>query len=196
MRLSLGEWSASESFEIQKDPRIQTSMADYQSQLELALQVRDLLSETYDTLKTVRSLKEQVTGLSDRLTAAGLGEGLEDTTKELIEKLSSVEGKLYQTKNQSFQDTLNFQPMLDNQIAGLYAVVIGSESKPTAGSYDRYQDLKQELSRYRSELDSVTSTELARFNTLVMERSSTPVIPPKFSTEETTNGQQEENDPL
>jgi hypothetical protein len=177
-RLTASDWSATRDFEVKIDPRIPATEADLDEQFRLAIQVRDLFSESHDALKRIRSVKEQVDGLTSRLRDANSAEGLDEVAKPLIDKLSSIERKLYQTKNESMQDPLNFQPMLDNRIANLYGIVLSTDAKPTAVSYEHYQALKTELEVYEKDLEGVLATELAAFNQAVSGRSVPPVIVP------------------
>src|ERR1039458_7161531 len=50
VRLTVDGKTQSESFEVKKDPRLETTPEDYARQLSLSLQVRDKLSDTNDTV--------------------------------------------------------------------------------------------------------------------------------------------------
>ena len=56
-------------------------------------------------------------------------------------KLTAVEEALYQTKNQSSQDPLNFPIRLNNRLAALGGVVAAADVAPTAQSYVVYEEL-------------------------------------------------------
>ncbi|MFQ5789837.1 MAG: glycosyl hydrolase [Acidobacteriota bacterium] len=179
VRLRVGEWSKTESFQVKRDPRLETTLREYQEQFDLAIRVRDLLSEAHDGVKAIREVRTQVQDLAERLKKAGHGEGVDEAAEAVTEKLTATEEKLFQTKNESLQDPLNFQPMLDNQVAGLYGAITGADVGPTDGSYQRYDDLKKELAAHRNDLNRVLETELAAFNSLVQSKNVGPVIVPK-----------------
>ncbi|MGH9337099.1 MAG: glycosyl hydrolase, partial [Vicinamibacteria bacterium] len=157
VRMTVGDWSETQPIEVMKDPRIPATQADLEDQFQLAVKVRDLFSESHDALKKIRSVREQVEELTSRLKDAKAGDGLEEPAKALTEKLTEIEEKIYQTKNESMQDPLNFQPMLDNRIANLYGIVLSTDAKPTAVAHEHYQVLATELQGYQQELDSVLS---------------------------------------
>ena len=50
--------------------------------------------------------------------------------------LSEVEDSLYQTKNRSGQDPLNYPIRLNNRIGALMGVVASADGRPTQQSYD------------------------------------------------------------
>ena len=63
----------------------------------------------------------------------------------LIAAISKIEENLYQVRNQSSQDPLNFPIKLNNKMASLMRVVESGDYKPTAGSYKVFEELKAEL---------------------------------------------------
>src|SRR5207244_7540157 len=64
-----------------------------------------------------------------------------DAGSTLTKKLTNVEEALYQTKNQSSQDPLNFPIRLNNKLAALAGVVSRSETPPNEQSYAVYDEL-------------------------------------------------------
>jgi hypothetical protein len=178
VRMTLGDWTQTQAFEVKKDPRISATQSDLEEQFRLAIQVRDLFSRTHDSLKTVRSVRTQVNDLVSRLKDAKQADGVEPAAKAVTEKLTAIEQKLYQTRNESMQDPLNFQPMLDNRIANLYGIVLSTDARPTAVAYEHFEKLKGELEGYRNELDSVIAGEVSAFNQAVQAKNVAPVLIP------------------
>jgi hypothetical protein len=76
------------------------------------------------------------------------------------------------------QDPLNFRPMLDNRIANLYGIVLSTDAKPTAVSYEHFDALEKELETYQQELAGVLTVDLAAFNQAVSGKSVDPVMVP------------------
>ena len=64
-----------------------------------------------------------------------------------------IEENLYQVKNQSAQDPLNFPIKLNNKLAALMRVVESGDYKPTDGSYKVFAELKAELANELNHLD-------------------------------------------
>ena len=179
-RMTVGDFSATREFEVKKDPRIPATQADLDEQFQLAIKVRDLFSESHDSLKKIRSVKSQVEDLTSRLKEAKSADGIDDAAKALTEKLTVIEEKIYQTKNEAMQDPLNFQPMLDNRIANLYGIVLSTDAKPTAVAHEHYEALKTELQEYQRELEGVLASELTAFNQAVSSKNVSPVMVPAY----------------
>ena len=71
VRLTVGGWSQTRDFEVRKDPRLSTTQSDFQKQFDLAIQIRDRITELSDAIRQIRSVREQVNNLSSILTEAG-----------------------------------------------------------------------------------------------------------------------------
>ena len=83
----------------------------------------------------------------------------------LVTGLSAVEQDIYQVKNQSGQDPLNFPIKTNNRFASLLGMTLRGEGKPTANIYPIFEDLKKELKAETDRLQRVLATELTAFNT-------------------------------
>jgi hypothetical protein len=116
VRLLAGGKTLTESFEVKKDPRLSTTQADFQKQFELLTKMRDKLTETHDAITRIRETREQVKAFGDRAKGNG---SITEGVKWLSEKLTNIEEALYQTKNQSNQDPLNYPIRLNNKLASL-----------------------------------------------------------------------------
>jgi hypothetical protein len=175
-RLTLGEWSDTRSFQVQGDPRLEVTTRELQEQYDLARKTWEMLTETHGALAQLRDVRTQVEALSGRLDKAGAGDGMEEATKALLDRLSGVETRLTQVKTESFQDILNFPPQLDNQIVALLGTVAGGQARPTAGSHERFEELRGELDTHLAELQGAYDTELAAFDELVRGKALGAVV--------------------
>ena len=177
-RLTVGDWQAEVPIEVKMDPRLDVEAEAIEARYELAMKVHTALNDAHGIIKTIRSVREQVDGVMERLEEAGLGEGLGDAAKPLKEKLATLEKALNQTDAKVGQDVLNFPPKLDNQLVYLRGVVESADAGPTEGMVERFEDLSGELSGHQETLEGILETELAAFNELAAERQPAPVVVP------------------
>ncbi|MBA2686518.1 MAG: hypothetical protein H0U64_00310 [Gemmatimonadaceae bacterium] len=63
----------------------------------------------------------------------------------MMTRLGAIEAEIYQVKNQSGQDPLNYPIRLNNKIAGLAGVVSGVDARPTDQSYAVFKILSAQL---------------------------------------------------
>ncbi|HEX2716144.1 MAG TPA: glycosyl hydrolase, partial [Gemmatimonadaceae bacterium] len=128
VRLSVdGQRVATDSFRVRKDPRTKATPADLREQFALLLKIRDRVSEANDAVKQIRSVKQQLEDREQR--AASMGAGGANAVvlvRAVREVVSMVEDSIYQTKNRSNQDPLNYPIRLNNRIAALSGVVGGT----------------------------------------------------------------------
>ncbi|MBT8397641.1 MAG: glycosyl hydrolase, partial [Gemmatimonadetes bacterium] len=133
-----GRLIGTSSFNLMLDPRIEgVTRADLQARFELAVKIRDRVSSANEAVILIRDIKAQL----DQRLAESDDDGLVGAVQAFREAVSAVEGEIYQVKNQSNQDPLNFPIKLNNKLAALLGVVEGSENRPTAQSYAVYEYL-------------------------------------------------------
>src|SRR4029079_6450103 len=137
-----------------------TPDADLQQQFTLALQIRDKVSEANNAVVRIRRIKEEI---KDRL-AKPADPQLKAAGERLAKNLSAVEEDIYQVRNQSGQDPLNFPIKTNNRIASLLGMTLRGEGKPTANIYPIFEDLKEELKAETDRLDEVLTADMAAFN--------------------------------
>src|SRR5205807_162037 len=112
-------------------PRLKTTPEQYTSQLALALQIRDKLSQTNQTVIDIREAKKQLGEYVSLWKDNPAAKKIVDTAKELTDKLTGVESELYQIKNQASEDPLNYPIKLNNRLAALEGVVQSNDAGPT-----------------------------------------------------------------
>ena len=176
-RLTVGGWSEVRPFEVLADPRrSDVASADLEAQFDLQVHLRDLLTESHDAIKAIRSVREQAASVARRAEEAGYESNLRVLARELSGKLTQVEESLVQTKSEARQDPINFPPMLDNQIGYLYRYVVNGYGRPTQAAYERYDELSAGLASLTADLGVLIDSDIARFNEAVSELGLPGVI--------------------
>jgi hypothetical protein len=75
-----------------------------------------------------------------------------------------VEGEIYQVKNQSNQDPLNFPIKLNNRLASLLSIVARGDARPIGNAPAIFKDLTAELKVQTDALDKILATDLVATN--------------------------------
>ena len=165
VRLSVGEWSQTHSFELLGDPRLpNVTPEDLAEQFDLSKRIRSRMAEAYEAMNTIRSVREQLASLVERVLEAGFDETLQITGDSIVGELTAIENILINTKTESRQDPINFPPLLDNQLGYLYRYVVGAYGKPTRAAYVRFDELEGQLAEQTGELSRVLENDVAAFN--------------------------------
>lgn len=176
VRLTVDGKTSTQSFEIKKDPRISTTNVDFAKQFDLLMKIRDKLTDTHNAIIQMRDVRAQVDDLAKRLKDTPDSKVVIDAGKTLNAKLTAIEEALYQTKNRSSQDPLNYPIRLNNKLAALGSVVDSAEAAPTAQSYVIYEDLVTRINAELQRLKQIMNTDLPAYNRLVREQNVPAVI--------------------
>jgi len=176
VKLTADGKTLTESFEVRKDPRIATTQEEFQKQFDLLTKIRDKFSETSDAILQVRDVRKQANDYAARVKDQPNGKAIVDAAKALSAKLTAIEEELYQTKNQSNQDPLNYPIRLNNKLAALGGSVAGADTAPTDQAYQVYDDLVARINAQLEKLKQVMATDVSAFNKLVRDQNVPAVI--------------------
>lgn len=176
VKLTVDGKSLTQNFEIKADPRVNTTPADYAKQLELGLRIRDKLTETHNAIIQIREVRRQVEDLLKRVAGQPNFKVVNDAGTALNKNLTAVEEMLYQTKNQSNQDPLNYPIRLNNKLAALGGVVGSAEAAPTAQSFAVYDELVTQIDAELRKFEQIMKTEVPAFNQLVREQNIPAIV--------------------
>jgi photosystem II stability/assembly factor-like uncharacterized protein len=176
VKLTVDGKSYTQPFEIKADPRLTTMPGDYAKQLELGLKIRDKLTETHNAIIQIRDVRKQVEDLLKRVAGQPNFKVINDAGTALNKNLTAIEEALYQTKNQSSQDPLNFPIRLNNKLAALGGVVASAESAPTAQSYAVYDEVVAGIDAQLQKLAQLMRSDVPAFNQLVRDQNIPAVV--------------------
>jgi len=176
VRLKVDGQTLTQSLDIKADPRLNTTSADYTKQAELGLKIRDKLTETHNAIIQIRDVRRQVEDLMKRVASQPQFKAVNDAGTALNKNLTTIEESLYQTKNQSNQDPLNYPIRLNNKLAAQAGVVGSAEAAPTAQSYAVYDELVTQIDAQLQKLAQIMKTDVAAFNQLVRDQNIPAVV--------------------
>lgn len=163
-----------QNFTVVKDPRAPTTPEDFQKQLDLALKLRDRVSEANQSVVAIRAAKDQ---LKPYLTNSQ--EKVKTQAKQLTDELTGIEEAIYQTKLHANEDALNYPIKLNNKLASVEGVVESTDTAPTAQSYEVFDQLSAQLQSQLDHLHKVETTGIAEFNKLVRDENIPAITLPK-----------------
>jgi len=170
VRLTADGVTETQSFSILKHPLRPISDADLQFQWDLASRIRDKVNEANRAVIRIRRIKtdiaERITDAPAEVRAAG---------EQLTRALVSVEEEIYQVKNQSGQDPLNFPIKTNNRLASLLRVAVSGEGRPTGNVEPIFNELIAELKAETDRLDKTIADQLPPFNNMLSRNKKIPI---------------------
>jgi photosystem II stability/assembly factor-like uncharacterized protein len=163
VRLTVDGQTLTQPIRMRRHPFRNVSDADLREQFDLATQIRDKVSEANNAVVQIRAVKAQI---AER-TAKAADATLKAAGEELTTGLSAIEEEIYQVRNQSNQDPLNFPIKINNRLASLLRAVNFGDGKPIANAAPILKDLSAELKVQIDRLQQILGSEsagLRRFN--------------------------------
>ena len=161
-------------FTIIQAPNSEGNARTIEKQFEFIKSVNDKVSEAHQAITDIRAMKTQV---NDYAARSG-----DKEIKAMAEKMDSiataVEQNLYQTKNRSNQDPLNFPIRLTNKLAHLNSLAgMGvNDFPPTAAMIEVRDELTKLIDAELAKWKTVKTDMIAEFNNLIRKKSLDVII--------------------
>lgn len=172
-----GAKAITQTVRLLNDPRAPATAAEQMAQFNFLLKIRDKVSEANEGVISMRHVKSEIDARLKQAPPQAVQE-LTAEGKALGTNLTGVEAEVYQIKNQSGQDPLNYPIKLNNKLAALTGVVGSAPGKPTAQSVQVYDELVGKLQAQTKKMDKLYADDLKRYNEM-LKKYGLPEIDPK-----------------
>ncbi|MFY0687395.1 MAG: glycosyl hydrolase [Cyclobacteriaceae bacterium] len=154
-------------FELLKDPRSSATQADLQAQFDFLMNVRDKLTEANQAVIDVRKARTQI---KDVMSKAGDdATEIQELGKAIMKDMKVIEEALYQTKNESRQDPLNYPIRLNNKVGHLASLMGIGDNRPTDQAVAFYEEVSSAIDEQTKALDEILGDRIEEFNQAVYE---------------------------
>jgi hypothetical protein len=178
-KLTVNGKSQETEFEILKDPRSSGTLSDIKSQFDFLISVRDKLSETNQGVKRIRTTRDQINRVIEPMKGKEALKDVNDMAKSILDDMKKIEETLYQTKNKSGQDPLNYPVRLNNKLAALSGEADGGDYKPTEQVLAVQQEITAKIDDQLQQLNKIFKERIPKFNELVKQKQVDPVNLPE-----------------
>lgn len=153
-------------FDVYKDPRLDISDADYLEQFEFTQAVNKKVTQAHETIIEIRRLKKQMSEFAENHSI----DTIQTKISEIDSMLTDIEESLYQTKNKSNQDPLNFPIKLTNKLGHLNSLIQVGDGKPTQQMYAVRNELIKKIDKNIFSFERIRDNEIKELNMLIKER--------------------------
>ena len=161
VRLTVDGREMTQPLEIRRNPMFaDVSDEDLRAQYAFGIKVRDKVTEANNAVIRIRAIE---TAAKDRMEKNN-DSRLRTTGDRLLRNLDDVEDDIYQVKNQSGQDPLNFPIKVNNRLANLLRVVNSGDGAPISTAPELLEKYSAELAIHTGRLARVIASDLAAFN--------------------------------
>jgi hypothetical protein len=176
VRLTVDSKSYTQPLTLNMDPRIHTSLADLQKQNEMEIGAVEGMDDSYESLEQVKSIREQITELSKKVTGK---DKLAKSLTALDEHCAELEG----AKQHSFygvpasgKQSETFST-LNQHFATILAVADSADAAPTKQATSAYQDLEQSETDLRRKWTAIRERDIPDINK-ALAKAGLPAIDP------------------
>ncbi|MCH7523444.1 MAG: glycosyl hydrolase [Bacteroidetes bacterium] len=162
--LNVNGKSISQPFIIVADPRSESSLAEMQTQFEFIKDVNKTMDNAHKSIKKIRKINEQLTAFEIQYKDDESVKELLEKAEKLKEQFSEIEKALYQTKNKSGQDPLNFPIRLTNKLGHLNSLVRMGDFPPTEQDIAVKNELSKQINNQLTTFNDLVDNEIKEFN--------------------------------
>ncbi|NNE28998.1 MAG: hypothetical protein HKN16_05155 [Saprospiraceae bacterium] len=170
VELCEGDDCQTQSFTILKDPRSPSSDKDFQEQFAFMNSVKEKITEAHSAIQDIKDVRKQMKGFKARLPKDSTYQDVKDVVAQMDSVITKVEEALYQTKNRSNQDPLNFPIRLTNKLAHLNSLTGLGDYPPTEQAKELRDELGAEIDDWLKTFTQAMDEELPALNQLIREQ--------------------------
>ena len=153
-----------QNFNILADPRAESTLADMQKQFDFITDVNKTMDEAHKSIKKIRTIRDRLKNFETQYADNEDVKDLIEKSKGLRESFTEIEEALYQTKNRSRQDPLNFPIRLTNKLGHLNALIGIGDFAPTDQDIAVKNELSAKIKVQLDEFDRLIDEEISVFN--------------------------------
>lgn len=168
-RLTFKGKMTEQRFEIIKDPRLPNTPTDYQEQFDFLIKTRDKISEAHQAIIDIRSIRKDIEYLKVKVAGNPDYENVVKMADELDQKMTIIENNIHETRNQSYQDPINFGIKMNNHLAFLLADQQRGDFKPTDQAVAVKTEVEAKIDKEIADLNQVLDENLDKINALVKD---------------------------
>ncbi len=157
-----------------KDPRVTYSDRDLEEQYRFTVQVVERINDANSTVLRIRDSKAQI---DKAVTDSKKDPEVTSAAAALEDKLTAIEGEIYQYRSKSGEDPLNFPVMLNDRLAGVTSVVQSGQMPPSAQAREVFAGLSKLLQVRLDRLKALEGKEVLTFNVVLKSKGLTAIVP-------------------
>ena len=164
VRLSVNNFLTQSSFEILKSPNSESSVNEMREQFNFVNQINKTITKAHQSIKKIRKTKLKLTEFLNNFSDNKDAKSIVEKANYLIDSLIKVENMLYQTKNESRQDPLNFPIKLTNKLGHIANLVTMNDFPPTDQDKTLMVELTAKIDKEIEVFNKLMTNDVSEFN--------------------------------
>ncbi len=164
VHLNVNGSNQSQDFKILPDPRAEVSVGDMQKQFDFISDINETVDKAHKSIQKIRNINGKLDEFIKKYKDNEATKALVEKAKKMKEEFGEIEKALYQTKNRSNQDPLNFPIRLTNKLAHLNSLVSIDDFPPTEQDIAVKNELSGKIRTQLTAFDALVDEEIQAFN--------------------------------
>ena len=164
VRLSVNNFQSQNTFEILKSPTAESSVDQMREQFNFVNQINKTISKAHQSIKKIRKTKLKLNEFLNNFSDNKDAKNIISKANFLIDSLNTVENALYQTKNESRQDPLNFPIKLTNKLGHISNLVTMNDFPPTNQDKKLMMELTEKIDKEIEIFNKLMTNDVSEFN--------------------------------
>ena len=164
VKLKVNEKELTQDFTIHKDPTSEGSIEDIKAQFEFVNEINGVVADAHNAIENIRKIKNDLNKFQSDYADNESAKNLINESKLIFESINIIENELYQTKNQSNQDPLNYGVKLTNNLGNLNSAFRGGDFGPTDQDIMVKNELIKKVNIQLEKYNSIISEDIPEFN--------------------------------
>ncbi len=177
--LIVGTDTLQQPFSVLKDPRTSATLQDMQAQFDFITAVNDKVSEAHQAIMDIRSIRGQLGHFTKNWKGQADKAALLEQANAIDSVMTAVEKALYQTRNESRQDPLNYPIQLTNKLAHLNSLLGIGDFAPTQQDEAVRKELTAKIDAQLERFYALKETEIPEFNATVKAQAVDAIFLPE-----------------
>jgi len=162
--LDINGQQQTQPFKILPNPNAEATVADMQKQHDFISDINKTVDRAHQSIRKIRKINKQLKTFETQYKEDERTEELRKKAKNMRESFGNIEKELYQTKNRSGQDPLNFPIRLTNKLGHLNSLVGMGDFGPTDQDVAVKEELSAAIKKQLTAFDQMLDDEVAQFN--------------------------------
>ena len=164
VRLSVNNFKSQNTFEIMRSPTSESSVDQMREQFTFVNQINKTISKAHQSIEKIRRTKLKLNEFLNNFSDNKDAKNIVSKANFLIDSLSTVENALYQTKNESRQDPLNFPIKLTNKLGHIANLVTMNDFPPTDQDKRLMMELSEKIEKEIEVFNKLMTNDVSEFN--------------------------------
>ncbi len=156
-------------FQVHIDPNSLATRQDYIDKYDFLQDVISVLDKTHDVLEEIVVIQNKLNTFTSE-QQFDKDDELKQLSDSIVNQLDEIRNTLYQTKNRSNQDPINFPIKLNNKLAHLNSLVRMGNYGPTKQAVLVKDELIRQINAELTKFDQIKENEISTFNKMLRDK--------------------------